>query len=397
MKISIGKLIFALFFLCMILPSFFSSAAIDLLENILFLAAFMWLFQKKYRPSKLVVLVCAYICYLLLISYVNKTPIMNIHILVNYSKWLVLFAYIDFMCKRKQDLFQIIWIVVFVLAVINTISIIVFPDGFRNVIYVWNEYGASDEIKQWVFGNKNDQALWYILLLLATYLRWHPSKRKFAAKAMNVFAISLSVLTVALVKSSTGLVAVIVVAVAIIISFNKHENRIIMPDAKAILIGYAILTFLILVGATGFLQPIVGKLFGKDLTFSSRTIVWGRTLLQILEKPVFGWGIIGDESTRSLLGSIAFTNAHNQVLNTIFQGGIILFGLLVFIFVELCNGINSSKQKAVSIVAMGVMCAVLIEMLFEVILGSVVSWIVIVLCYVVTRYYSSIGDSIRQP
>ena len=132
---------------------------------------------------------------------------------------------------------------------------------------------------------------------------------------------------------------------------------------------------MILLGSTSLLKPFVEGVLHKDMTFTGRSIAWERVLLLIASKPVFGWGVVDGETATGLLKSIAFVNPHNQLLDCLWQGGIILVFILSLIMITIASNItkipNRSKRTGIQFVWIGL----LIDMIFEVLLGTGATWI----------------------
>lgn len=65
-----------------------------------------------------------------------------------------------------------------------------------------------------------------------------------------------------------------------------------------------------------------------------------------MHKNLFGgWGQLSGNAVGSILGNKFFTSAHNQWLNTLFQGGVILFLLVVLIIIWLANSTRKFEKN----------------------------------------------------
>ncbi|MCZ6924329.1 MAG: hypothetical protein O7D30_02230, partial [Rickettsia endosymbiont of Ixodes persulcatus] len=58
---------------------------------------------------------------------------------------------------------------------------------------------------------------------------------------------------------------------------------------------------------------------------------------------ILGYGILDSETARIFLGMPAAIHAHNQILEFLFNGGVILLGIYIFVCVNIAN--NLSKQR----------------------------------------------------
>lgn len=146
------------------------------------------------------------------------------------------------------------------------------------------------------------------------------------------------------------------------------------------LIGYLVFDVIIIVGAATFLGPIVSKLFGKDLTFSGRTLIWPQVILKIWQKPVAGWGYMSGEESGNLFGNLAFSSAHNQLLNTLWQGGVILLFIVMVLFLLTLNVYRKTTHK-METVAVLLVLVILVDMTFESILNVRATWLILLMLY----------------
>lgn len=189
----------------------------------------------------------------------------------------------------------------------------------------------------------------------------------------------ISPITMILVKSSTALVCAIIADLAIILGLQKGKQRFSI-SAKGMLIGYLVFDVIIIVGAATFLGPIVSKLFGKDLTFSGRTLIWPQVILKIWQKPVAGWGYMSGEESGNLFGNLAFSSAHNQLLNTLWQGGVILLFIVMVLFLLTLNVYRKTTHK-METVAVLLVLVILVDMTFESILNVRATWLILLMLY----------------
>ena len=385
MKVSVNKLIVFMFAAIMLLPDYFSSSLLNALENILLIGTGCILLKYRYRPSKWMYMAFVYCAVLVCSSYFNFTDRANFHLIISNLKIMVLLCAIEWETKKYgKNALKNIWRFLLIILSANTVSIVLFPNGLYQIDYVWNEWGAKDVMRQWILGNKNSQTIWYLLLMILTYILFsdaHISRNKLKNRIVLLYTIAISAITMLLVASSTGIVAITVLAVGMILSFFRKSPIDFEWNPKWILVGYIIISILIIGGNATFLKPIIADLFGKDLTFSNRTTVWLRALLLFIQKPIFGWGVLGDDGMRNALGSLSYTSAHNQFLNTMLQGGTILFLILiamVFIIFDKLSKCEDKKDKLVGSVGM---IGVLVTMLFETVLGGTQCWMLLYCVY----------------
>ena len=147
--------------------------------------------------------------------------------------------------------------------------------------------------------------------------------------------------------------------------------------AKKIYIVNALLVF----GMATFLGPVVQTLFHKDLTFSNRTNAWIAAFSGFLKNPIHGTGILTSESAKEVLGSLSYMQAHNEWLQCLWQGGIILFVIVTVMFLAVAKRINKIVDSKLKVVANLFLVSIFVEMAFEVWLGSQLTWIMLLMIY----------------
>ena len=183
-----------------------------------------------------------------------------------------------------------------------------------------------------------------------------------------------TIIAMMIVKSSTATTVAIVVGTGILISIYK-KKEIRFSINSYLLVGICtVVTILVLAGSTGFLKIVVEGIFHKDMTFSNRSQVWQQVILLIAQKPFWGWGIVDDKAATGLLGSLTYVNAHNQFLNCLWQGGIVLICIFGGIILCTARNINAIASDRYKLVFECVLVGLMIDMMFEVIMGTTATW-----------------------
>ena len=96
------------------------------------------------------------------------------------------------------------------------------------------------------------------------------------------------------------------------------------------------------VGLVIGLLPLLVSVYGKDLTFSGRTEIWGASLDTALRRPIQGYGIGGvwfdvrSPVTMELHRKIGFgaSHAHNGLLNLFLETGMVGVGLYLLVLLQ---------------------------------------------------------------
>lgn len=93
----------------------------------------------------------------------------------------------------------------------------------------------------------------------------------------------------------------------------------------------------------------------------------------------------------SVLGSLSFNQAHNEWLQCLWQGGIILFVILVLLLITIAGKINRIQHRNLRFMCCMFFISVFIEMAFEVWLGLVFTWLMLLLIYKAESIQSEVG------
>ena len=113
---------------------------------------------------------------------------------------------------------------------------------------------------------------------------------------------------------------------------------------------------------------VLEDVLGKDITLSNRTIIWDVVAEKVLARPVFGYGI-GDTGNlftiTTIDGKTATFSAHNQFLQTWYEGGTLT--MLAFVGFLLAGSImlKKSSDRRIAMYTSLVACVLLIMLLTE--------------------------------
>ena len=377
-KVTISSLLFWLYSFLILWPSSFSTIVTVVLYNAISVAGVLFLVSRKYRPQKLIVVLMVYYVVLCGITFYNRTDNASINLIVSYSKLMVYLGLVDYMMRNKQtaavnDLFQII----FLFVVVDFVSLLAFPNGIKQTEYVWNEWSTSyDPI--WFFGRKNNRIFYYIILDVLSIWKYNISRTK-KNKWFVILAMVMGMTSSVLEESSTSIIVSAILSFGVICFLWKKRNKKIPVNLCVLL--YGIFEILLVGGSVTFLAPIINDLFHKDLTFSGRSLIWNQILVMIAQKPILGWGYMKSTTISKILGSKVFTSAHNQWLNFLFQGGIVLFGIAVMLFAIEIGTIKKQKVNRNVFIMTVVLISLFVDMLFESQFNGIAVGLTIIMIY----------------
>ena len=377
-KVTISSLLFWLYSFLILWPSSFSTIVTVVLYNAISVAGVLFLVSRKYRPQKLIVVLMVYYVVLCGITFYNRTDNASINLIVSYSKLMVYLGLVDYMMRNKQtaavnDLFQII----FLFVVVDFVSLLAFPNGIKQTEYVWNEWSTSyDPI--WFFGRKNNRIFYYIILDVLSIWKYNISRTK-KNKWFVILAMVMGMTSSVLEESSTSIIVSAILSFGVICFLWKKEIKKIPVNLCVLL--YGIFEIVLVGGSATVVAPIINDLFHKDLTFSGRSLIWNQILVMIAQKPILGWGYMKSTTISKILGSKVFTSAHNQWLNFLFQGGIVLFGIAVMLFAIEIGTIKKQKANRNVFIMTVVLISLFVDMLFESQFNGIAVGLTIIMIY----------------
>lgn len=346
-----------LFALLTVVPLFAENGVMKLFALALGGALLIVMLKDRFLPS-----IYSIVCTLYLVTFLYK-GLGNfdfesyLSLVAGVFKIFVFVFVVEWRLKDKSSVFMSLFgFVMTVLVFLDALTVLLFPDGL---------YRDGFGIAQWILGSKNNRLYWYVIDI--ALISWN-SRGKGGAR-LPIVAAFFAFLEVSMLAShsSTSTVALLIgIAGGILaIAFNEGGRSVPASSYFVVLTTYLALNVLILGGSTNFLRDFVSGYLGKDLTFSDRTVIWSEVLKFIQLKPKFGWGYLGNEATSKLLGRIDFVNAHNQILDSLLIGGVVLLAL--FLAAQLLLAFNAARSDDDSVRLLVCCCgaALLIQMLFE--------------------------------
>lgn len=301
-----------------------------------------------------------YYIYLYVVSSINGTSFYNNLALRAILQFFIILGLFFHQFKRNESqTYNALFFAFLFFAIWDYIDIIFHPTG-------------SSSIGMWIMGNKNNHSLYYFIIIYLSVIKYRINQNIINALSILIITIMNTAVTFIL-NSSTSIVTILIIDLGIAAFFlYKGEFKI---KCKIALIGFFILNIIVTLGHTSFLTNVV-SLFNKDLTFSDRTTVWDRTLLMISQKPFTGWGLIHGTEAKTILG---YSNAHNQLLDCMLCGGIILLTIFIISLFLIANRMDRAYERKFGIFNELFFCGLLVKMVFEQVAVDYMFWILFIL------------------
>lgn len=331
-------------------PLFFNYPIINTVYKVLqlLLIMYMWMnaIKNKFYNTPTILVTLFSLWNILVTLIFNYTEVIEI----TYRNMFVLlhvFCVSHFVKNEESDFINIYTKVLGWYSIINCIMFIIRPYGW---IYkasgntAWNLYflGLDNQFARIMLPS-------LILLLVSQSKR---TRRQWLFLALVFFSDAYVIF-----QRMPGMLIscfVLVVVFYVVLHFSD-----ISP--KVYVIGYGIsfgLCVMLQNINLNFINRIIIEILGKDLTFSGRTGIWRDAISLIAQSPIIGYG---STVSRNMVFGIS---AHNIVLQTILESGIIGLALFLLIIYKSLF-VNKEKKYSISILIMGSFI-IMVSLLFEV-------------------------------
>ena len=210
------------------------------------------------------------------------------------------------------------WMVVFV--VINVITQLIYPNGL---------YIGATQYGMWLFGNRNAFIFFYYMGVMVATLHY---LIKFKRLKLSYFLyVTLMVFSEIIGGSATGGLSIIVTVLLIVFLRNIKMSKFKVCGIS-VLLSIFISYLIINVGVNTSIARAIEIYLNRNITFTGRSTIWN-TALRLLE----GHQLMGLGWAEIPVGWYwDVYQCHNNYLDLIFTGGIILFAIyLALVYVSI--------------------------------------------------------------
>lgn len=216
---------------------------------------------------------------------------------------------------------MIVWEIVLTL---NLISIVLFPQGLYT-----NARGTG---ACWLLGFDNG-FIYYLLPSIGYAMLYSKLYTGRIHSIHVVYNIVIAVMTELLVWSASGIVMLFVMLFCILANDIPLVKRLVKPS---LLIGaFFIATYLVVfLRVIDKFEPLIVNVLHKDITLTGRTTLWDYAISVIKENLFLGIG----QGGYTVIGRYnSYLHPHSLVLDLLYKGGVIMFGLFCFILYRFSN------------------------------------------------------------
>lgn len=196
--------------------------------------------------------------------------------------------------------------------------------------------------------------------LLAIYLSLIILRKKWARPALGWSLLILALASMLLVDADSAHYSLVLVGVVLLVAgLFPSVCRIDMRIITIIMLAIGVATVYLTISRQ---SPLIGS--GVDWTFSGRVFVWESCWELIQESPLFGYGV-ENPPIMVFWNDSATSYAHNQLLQSLLDGGLVLCIAMVWLLLSISSSINKISDIGVRRVSLAVSTALLFVMIFD--------------------------------
>ena len=285
--------------------------------------------DKKMQPFDLIVII--FYIVLTLSTIINKGSLSECikELIAFYALYITMSLGIN---KDAKKYIKIMNNFLIVYTIINTLSAIIF---YPNSMFRDNNNPI------FFLGGDNTSIRLYIASILFYFLNNYIKTNKINIPIfplLNLFIFSM------LRDIGGGKVCFIILFIGFIyLNFVKEPPKKVIR--KIMIFNIILFLMLVILNKMSIFSFFIVNLLHRDLTLTDRTVIWEVTIDKIINKPILGYGIIDGLKFQAMLPFITGINAHNTYLMILFNGGVILFILFIYLFVLTLKKFDSFKHS----------------------------------------------------
>lgn len=253
---------------------------------------------------------------------------------------------------------------------VNLITVLLYPTGLYKSVdaVVSARYG-------WFLGHQSLFSMYAGPAICIAAIYMSNSKEK-KSVFRGICLISACVIQTTILGSANNIICILVIASGTLIMTVAKQKRF---PYKIFYFTLAVLIFVIAVFQnTSFMEPFVVNYLHRSMTFTDRTFIWTRTLDCIKDNWLLGCGL---QSSSTIFKQIGGAHAHNQYLQCMYLGGIVLLFIFLLICFKSFKHIKPFIGTFAGRVMISAIAAMLIQMIFEVYFHHTMGKILITLSF----------------
>lgn len=288
-------------------------------------------YMKKFKISKLTMTYLAYNLVLLISTIKNNGSITKL--LSDFSMNLGMIFLIELYLKNdKMKIMKVLFSIFYFLMILNTISFIIVPEGFAVTQYL--------KTPIYLLGIDNRFSFTYIpgLCVIAIYDFMKNNK----ITKLTIIYFMITFITFVYFWSAGALVAESMFFIYYILIYKLKYKNFTNKYFPIIIVSFL---GLVVFRVQNIFRFFIVDILHKDLTFSSRTILWDKAIKIINNNMWLGTGIQKSEFS---IKAISAFHAHSHFLNIMFQSGIIGVIIYIYLIFDAFKRLNEYRKNVIA-------------------------------------------------
>ncbi|MED0960076.1 MULTISPECIES: O-antigen ligase family protein [Bacillus] len=340
-------------------------------KSIMVLVAFCLVFKRITILNLLIV------CYMMLVLF---SAVVNGNLTNGIAFTIVIFIsfciYISHALKESKEFFRGMYYLFSVVVILNFLTMLI------NGITIDN-----NGFPIYLLGGKNAITMTVLPAIPIIFIYSYIMYKKL--KIFPLIVILISIASIYLSESGTGIVVAIVTALFLVV----HKRY--FPSLKTYLLIYVILFFAIIVFRLQELlfEDFIINVLHKDLTFTGRTYVWDLILNTIGGSYFIGFGRGNNIINQHFIN---LHEAHNGLLEILMYSGILGISFFMVILIIVAKNLGYFKNHVISKVLSFSIFAYMIIGLTESVFYKNEFWMLIVISYGISNIIKCIETEDKQ-
>lgn len=288
---------------------------VNYIYTIMSILAFVFLFLiyiKRKIVSKFDLLVILFYSLILFSTFFHDGNILKVISDISLNMGIIIMVNL-FLKDNRMEFLKALLIYFYLLLILNTISIFVFPDGIVQTEYL--------KTPIYLLGIDNRFAFTYIPGLCIIALYDYLFNNRFT-KLTYIYFVATYITFIYFWTVGALVAESLFILFYILIYKLKIKNLINKYLPTVIILFFAVVVFRL----QNLFKYIIVTVLHKDLTFTSRTLIWDKVIKLISDNKILG---IGVQKSNTMIKYISAFHSHSHFLNITLQGGFI--GILVYI------------------------------------------------------------------
>ena len=349
---------------------------------LLVLISFVYTLKNNKITLKHYFLVFAFFSFPVLSCFYNNTG--YIIWFKNYFIFIIVTMLVESFKSKLSNVIQVFLFILEVWVYVNFFSMIIFPGGMYYA-------EANHSYYCWVLGYKSSLQYYIIPVLCFSWINMLYRGKKLR------FYLLLIISTYEAFYSMNKMLLMGMIIFCIAYFFNsvfKFEEKIKNYMILALIMNIVVVFFTTSFSNSQFGRSLLG-LLGKDESLALRSsVIWHSTLQYIYQDPILGHGVLSSVRRSEIYNFDAAIHAHNQLLEYLYIGGIIMFGMYIVLNIMICRNINQNKKIICSVPVSVCIFIIHIMMIVEIYTRSVGGpiWMIVILSF----YLLSVDNSYKK-